>query len=271
MATDDSRGEGAHAPNVVSLADRGRRHAGRPESDADPGPGVVDAREHMRMVEALLFAAEEPLDTATLRARLPEGADVQAALAALETHYETRGVRLARVAGKWRFETAPDLAPILTASKIEPRKLSPAALETLAVIAYHQPATRADIETVRGVAASKGTLDLLMDLGWVRVRGRRRAPGKPVTYGTTDRFLAHFGLDQLSDLPGKADLKAAGLLSPDAPADFDIPRPSDDLAPDEEPIGPGDPEFQADFFEPGPDAATIEEGAPSATEDAPER
>ena len=147
-----------------------------------------------RMVEALLFAAAEPLSVSDLARRLPANIDVAAALAALGALYENRGVRLVEVAGRWRFQTADDLAFLMTQQREEPRRLSRAAQETLAIVAYHQPVTRAEIEAIRGVQASRGTLDLLLEIGFVRPRGRRRTPGRPVTYATTDAFLEHFGL-----------------------------------------------------------------------------
>jgi segregation and condensation protein B len=155
-----------------------------------------------RCVEALLFAAAEPLSEADLARRLPEGADVEAAIRVLREQFEGRGVELVEVAGRWRLQTAADLAFLMTEEREEPRRLSKAAQETLAIIAYHQPVTRAEIEAVRGVQASKGTLDVLLELGLVRMRGRRRTPGRPVTYGTTDLFLEHYGLASLADLPG---------------------------------------------------------------------
>ena len=204
--------------------------------------------ETAREIEALLFAAAGPLSLGDLAARLPEGADVAGALAALAELYEGRGVVLAEVAGGWRFQTAPDLAWLMTEERSEPRRLSRAAQETLAIIAYHQPVTRAEIEAVRGVQASRGTLDVLLELGLVRMRGRRRSPGRPVTYGTTDAFLEHFGLASLTDLPGAAEMKAAGLLSLDLPADFAIPDPNM-ISPDEDPLEAGEtPEFHVDFL-----------------------
>lgn len=172
---------------------------------------TVDPR-HLRMTEALLFAAAEPLDEASLAARLPEGADVPALLLELKAFYANRGVNLIQVAGKWALRTAPDLAPLLEKHRQVSRKLSRAALETLAIVAYHQPVSRAEIEEIRGVGLSRGTLDLLFEAGWVRPKGRRRSPGRPITYGTTDDFLSHFGLESLGDLPGVDELKAAGLL-----------------------------------------------------------
>ncbi|RAK61023.1 SMC-Scp complex subunit ScpB [Phenylobacterium hankyongense] len=207
-----------------------------------------------REIEALLFAAAGPLSLEELARRLPEGVDVAAALAALQGRYAGRGVELACVAGRWRFQTAQDLAWLMTEEREEPRRLSKAAQETLAIIAYHQPVTRAEIEAVRGVQASRGTLDVLLELGLVRMRGRRRTPGRPVTYGTTDAFLEHYGLPSLADLPGVAEMKAAGLLSLDLPPDFAVPDPSL-LAADEDPLEDGDaPEFHTDFIgeqEPG--------------------
>jgi segregation and condensation protein B len=201
-----------------------------------------------REVEALLFAAAGALSDADLIKRLPEGADIAAALAALQARYAGRGVELVCVAGRWRFQTAADLAWLMTDEREEPRRLSRAAQETLAIVAYHQPVTRAEIEAVRGVQASKGTLDVLLELGLVRMRGRRRTPGRPITYGTTDVFLEHYGLASVGDLPGAAEMRAAGLLSLDLPADFAVPDPNA-LAADEDPLDPGDaPEFHMDFL-----------------------
>jgi segregation and condensation protein B len=202
---------------------------------------------HKRMLEALLFAAETPLSVETIRMRMPEGADVVALLAALQAEYAERGVNLARIAGKWRLQTAPDVAPVLRENRHEPLKLSRAALETLAIVAYHQPATRAEIEAVRGVAASKGTLDILLEIGWVRPRGRRRSPGRPLVYITTDAFLEHFGLESLEDLPGKSDLKAAGLLDETAPDDFEVPDPMLAGLQDELPLDEGEAAADGDF------------------------
>ncbi|ATQ42462.1 SMC-Scp complex subunit ScpB [Caulobacter mirabilis] len=179
-----------------------------------------------RAIEALLFAAAEPLSVEDLARRLPEGADVPWGLEALRQRSQGRGVELVQVAGRWRFQTAQDLAYLMTEEREEPRRLSKAAQETLAIIAYHQPVTRAEIEAVRGVQASKGTLDVLLELGLVRMRGRRRTPGRPVTYGTTDLFLEHYGLPSLGDLPGMAEMKAAGLLGLDLPPGFEVPDPS---------------------------------------------
>ena len=199
---------------------------------------TADHRQHLRMAEALLFAAAEPLDEATLAARLPHGTDVGALLEELAEFYASRGVNLVRIAGKWVFRTADDLSFLMQRDAVEQKRLSRAALETLAIIGYHQPVTRAEIEDIRGVSTSKGTLDALMEIGWVRMRGRRRSPGRPVTYGTTDVFLSHFGLDRVGDLPGMAELKGAGLLDTNLPSGFTVPQPSDgvELADDEDPL-----------------------------------
>ncbi|MDP3117528.1 MAG: SMC-Scp complex subunit ScpB [Phenylobacterium sp.] len=202
-----------------------------------------------RAIEALLFAAAGPLSAADLAQRLPPQTDVGAALMALKARYAGRGVELACVADRWRFQTAADLAHLMTEERAEPRRLSKAAQETLAIIAYHQPVTRAEIEAVRGVQASKGTLDVLLELGLVRMRGRRRTPGRPVTYGTTEAFLEHYGLASLADLPGMAEMKAAGLLSLDLPPDFAVPDPTA-VRDDEDPLDlAGEaPEFHTDFL-----------------------
>jgi len=209
---------------------------------------MSDPAETERRVEALLFAAAEPLSLVDLAKRLPEGADVEAALAALQARYEGRGVALICVADRWRLQTAADLAFLMTEERVEPRRLSKAAQETLAIIAYHQPCTRADIELVRGVQANRGTLDVLLELGLIKMRGRRRSPGRPITFGTTAGFLEHYGLASLADLPGAREMRALGLLSLDLPANFAIPDPT--AAPDDEdPLEPGDaPEFHQDYL-----------------------
>ena len=168
----------------------------------------------VRAVEATLFAANEPLGVDDITAYVGEGIDVKAALAELETHYGGRGIELVERGRRWHFQTAADLAHILRRQRDESRRLSRAAVETLAIIAYHEPVSRAEIEAIRGVQISKGTLDVLMEAGWVRPAGRREAPGRPLTYATTQSFLAHFGLESRRDLPGIDDLKAAGLLDP---------------------------------------------------------
>jgi segregation and condensation protein B len=200
--------------------------------------GFVDGPvEQLRIVEALLFAASGPISEEALAERLPRNADLRSLLITLQAFYAPRGVNLVKVAGKWTFRTAEDLSFLLHKETTEERKLSRAALETLAIVAYHQPVTRAEIEEVRGVTVAKGTLDLLLETGWLRIRGRRKVPGRPVTFGTTLAFLEHFGLEAIADLPGLDDLKAAGLLDGRLPPGFKIPMPSDDpaLREDEEP------------------------------------
>jgi segregation and condensation protein B len=198
----------------------------------------TDRREKLRIVEALLFAAAEPLDEQTLARHFMEGEDVKALVEELQSLYAGRGVNLVRVAGKWAFHTADDLSFLLEKQAIQQRRLSRAALETLAIIAYHQPVTRAEIEEIRGVSTSKGTIDVLLETDWIKLRGRRRAPGRPVTYGTTEAFLTHFGLDSIQDLPGLNELKGAGLLDSNLPPGFSMPNPDDapDLRDDEEPL-----------------------------------
>lgn len=198
----------------------------------------AERNQHLRIVEAVLFAAAEPVAAEKIASFLPDGTDVGALLADLKANYENRGVNLVEVAGKWMLRTAEDLSFILRRETVEPRRLSKAALETLAIVAYHQPVTRAEIEDIRGVAISKGTLDMLLEIGWVKMRGRRRTPGRPVTYGTTEAFLVHFGLNEVGDLPGLQELKGAGLLDANLPPGFDVPVPrgSDELAAEEDPL-----------------------------------
>ena len=207
-----------------------------PEQTAEARP------DELRLLEAMLFASAEPLDETALAARLPAGVELRAALARLQEEYAPRGVNLVRVGGKWTFRTAGDLAWLLSKETIETRKLSRAAIETLAIIAYHQPVTRAEIEDIRGVSTSKGSVDVLLETGWIRPRGRRKSPGRPLTYGTSEAFLSHFGLDALGDLPGLEELKGAGLLDGRLPPGFSVPMPSDDpaLRDDEDPLDPGD-------------------------------
>jgi len=206
---------------------------------------AAERAEELRILEAVLFAADEPLDEKALAGRLPAGADVHALLLQLQQEYAPRGVNLMRVGGKWSLRTAGDLAWILTRETVVTKKLSRAAIETLAIVAYHQPVTRAEIEEIRGVTTSKGTLDVLLETGWIRLRGRRKAPGRPVTYGTSEAFMSHFGLDALTDLPGIDELKGAGLIDKSLPAGFSVPVPSDDpaLREDEDPLEPGDLDF----------------------------
>ncbi|WP_319531758.1 SMC-Scp complex subunit ScpB [uncultured Cohaesibacter sp.] len=191
-----------------------------------------------RMLEALLFASDEPLSLAEITARMPDHVDVQALLQQLKADYADRGVNLIQIESNWLFRTAKDLSFLMQAEALEPKKLSRAALETLAIIAYHQPVTRAEVEQIRGVSTVRGTLDVLLQTEWVRVRGRRRAPGRPVTYGTSNQFLVHFDLESIKDLPGIEELKGAGMLDSALPPAFSMPEPDDneDLAPDEDPI-----------------------------------
>ncbi len=213
---------------------------------------MAEASEVERGVEALLFAASTPLGVSELAARLPAGADVEAALSGLASRYAGRGVELDCVAGRYRFRTAPDLAHLMADQREEPRRLSRAAMETLAIIAYHQPVTRAEIEAVRGVGLSRGTLDLLLEIGWVRMRGRRRSPGRPVTFGVADAFLEAFGLASLADLPGASEMKGAGLLGLDLPPGFSVPDPTRATSEAEDPLGEDEaeaPAFHQDFLE----------------------
>ena len=181
---------------------------------ASENPGTVEAdfTQEIRIVEALLFAATEPVSTDFLAERLPEGTDIGAVLQDIQSLYEGRGVNLTRVAGKWSLRTAEDLSPHLRIERKVSRKPSRAAVESLAIIAYHQPVTRSEVEEIRGVSVSKGSFDVLLEAGWIKPVGRRRTPGRPTTWGTTPAFLEEFGLDSLADLPGLDELKASGLL-----------------------------------------------------------
>jgi segregation and condensation protein B len=218
---------------MASLAEK--RKADAEERSVDP-----EARpEELRLLEALLFASTEPLDQAMLAKRMPDGVDIKVALAQLQADYASRGVNLVRVANKWTFRTAGDLSWLMT------RESTRAAIEMLAIIAYHQPVTRAEIEEIRGVNTSKGTLDVLLETGWIRPRGRRKTPGRPLTFGTTEAFLSQFSLEALGDLPGLEELKGTGLLDSRLPSGFSVPTPSDDpaLRDDEDPLEIGDLEL----------------------------
>ena len=221
-----------------------------PFQNGEAGEALDDQRYNLRIVEAILFASSEPISTHALSTRLPEGTNVEELLEDLKTHYAGRGVTLVSVAGGWAFRTADDLSFLLQSEAVESRKLSRAALETLAIIAYHQPVTRAEIEEIRGVSISKGTLDVLMETKWVRMRGRRRSPGRPVTYGTTSEFLDHFMLEGVGDLPGLEELKGAGLLDSAMPSNFKMPLPDDDdaLREDEDPLDADDLLMMADLI-----------------------
>jgi segregation and condensation protein B len=215
-----------------------------------PQPTESDVRaDQLRLLEALLFAASAPLDDDGIAKRLPPGADVAGLVAELAEHYRSRGVNVVQVAGGWTFRTAPDLGERLKLEQVVTKKLSRAATETLAIIAYHQPVTRAEIEEIRGVVVSSGTLDVLMEAGWIAPRGRRETPGRPVTWATTDTFLSHFGLADRSDLPGIEELKAAGLIGP---------RPDFTLAETVTPLEP--PETEGDESEDAEEAHESEEG-----------
>lgn len=219
----------------------------QPSEDGEGAGEVAAMTEGKRIAEALLFAAAEPVEQKELAKRMPEEADVEAVLEELKAEYSLRGINLVRVGTKWIFRTAADLGWLLSRETQEQKKLSRAALETLAICAYHQPVTRAEIEEIRGVAISKGTMDVLIETGWVRLRGRRKAPGRPVTYGTTDAFLLHFGLEQITDLPGLEELKGAGLFDGRLPSGFGVPTPNDspELTDSEDPL---DDDATADLF-----------------------
>lgn len=216
-------------------------HDDQHSMERETATSEVDDRrftEAERIAEALVFASAQPVSEAFIAERVADEVDVAAVMRKLKVDYAMRGVNLVQVDGAWAFRTAADLSFVIRRDESEVRKLSRAALEVLAIIAYHQPVTRAEIEDIRGVQTSKGTLDVLMESGWVRFRGRRRTPGRPVTLGTTRDFLDHFGLEELRDLPGLEELKGAGLLSGRIPANFNIPSPlmSDELTEDEDPI-----------------------------------
>ena len=196
--------------------------------------------EYMRIIEAVLFAAAEPLNMASLVDKIPSTVPLEPIIQAVQDKYANGGFQLVKIGDKYAFRTAPDLADMLQSFVVRKRRLSQAALETLAIIAYHQPCTRAEIEEIRGVQLSRGTLDVLLASEWVRLRGRRRVPGRPLTYATSDAFLAHFGLERLDDLPGLAELRMAGLLDGRLPPDFDVPVPRDIARIDEDPLANDD-------------------------------
>ncbi len=217
--------------------------------DGDHTSAIEIDPHHLRMAEAILFAASEPLDKSSVRDRMPEGAPVDLLISEIQAKYETGGFHLVELGGKFAFRTAPDLSSALQKEVSQQRRLSRAALETLAIIAYHQPVTRAEIEDIRGVAVSKGTIDVLLESEWVKIRGRRRVPGRPVTYGTTDHFLTYFDLASVKDLPGLEELRGAGLLDGRLPPGFSIPEPDPDNDPDEDPLGEGDDELELEPLE----------------------
>lgn len=225
----------------------------KPEEDVKAPPHLEVEADALRRAEAILFAAGEPISAEDVAAVLPDGVNASEILMTLKDAYERRGVNLVEIDGRWRFQTARDLRHLFVEYREEDRKLSSAALETLAIIAYCQPVTRAEIEEVRGVAVSKGTLDILLECGWVRMRGRRKTPGRPVTYGTTSAFMEHFGLDSLDSLPGKSEFQAAGLLDNALPANFEMPRPSDGVQDDDSDIDlqsdDNDASFHTDYLD----------------------
>jgi segregation and condensation protein B len=226
------------------------------EAPAPEPSAAVDIDALSRVVEALLFASTTPMDETALRNRLPTDAPLEEILAGIAAHYDGRGVNLVRVGRGWAFRTASDLAGVLRLNVTVKRKLSRAAVETMSIIAYHQPVTRAEVEEIRGVALSRGTLDTLLEAGWIQPRGRRKVPGRPLQWGTTDSFLDHFGLEDLAALPGLDDLKAAGMLDrrpgltsiamQDTDGDDD-----DDTADDQENLFPLDPDAEDDAGDDG--------------------
>lgn len=209
-------------------------------------PRAEPSADAIRAAEALLFAGGEPISAKALGEKLGPAVDVAAVLMKLKSDYAGRGVELVEAGGGWRFQSAADLSSLFAETREAPKRLPKAAMETLAVISYHQPVTRAEIEDIRGVSLSRGSMELLLEIGWIKPRGRRRTPGRPLTFGTTDAFLSQFGLPSLDALPGKDDLKGLGLLDPRAATQLDIPRPSEDLDSDEEPLSEGDD--AASFF-----------------------
>lgn len=232
VQTDEANDEAADTSNVLrfpNITEAGDSTAAEP----------TDILRQARMIEAILFASHDPVPEKLLAEQMPEGTDTAALLRNVQAAYEGRGVNLVKLGDAWAFRTAEDLSFLLQKQAVDQRKLSRAALEVLAIIAYHQSVTRAEIEDIRGVATSKGTLDVLMETGWVRMRGRRKTPGRPVTYGTTPEFLDHFGLERVQDLPGMDELKGAGLLQSEIPSGFSampVPGDPDALDDDEDPL-----------------------------------
>jgi len=233
-AQDDADSEGV--PQAAAA------EANAPAAATQP-QGPLSRADELRLLEALLFASAEPVEQSVLAKRMPDGVDIKGALLQLQEEYAPRGVNLIHIGNRWTFRTAGDLAWLMTRETSETKRLSRAAIEVLAIVAYHQPVTRGEIEEIRGVATSKGTLDVLLETGWIRPRGRRKTPGRPLTFGTTETFLSQFNLEALGDLPGLDELKGTGLLDPRLPSSFNIPTPSDDpaLREDEDPLE--DPEL----------------------------
>lgn len=277
LSTEDSSAEAAsleasELSDEVSSPEAAARKSSSPEyssaeapeaqsTETEPSEKTVARPEELRLLEALLFASSEPLDQSALGKRMPDGVNVKEALLQLQADYALRGVNLVRVGSKWSFRTANDLSWLMTRESTETRRLSRAAIEVLAIIAYHQPVTRAEIEDIRGVVTSKGTLDVLLETGWIRPRGRRKTPGRPLTFGTTESFLSQFSLEALGDLPGLEELKGTGLLDSRLPSGFSVPAPSDDpaLREDEDPLEPGDLDLSlAPAVEPEPEKPSDE-------------
>lgn len=269
--TEAAQSTEAVQPTDVVAENAPAQEAVQQDSVSQDDATEVSARpEELRILEALLFASTEPLDQSALAKRMPEGVNVKKALEALQADYAMRGINLVRIANKWTFRTAGDLAWLMTREVSETKKLSRAAVEVLAIVAYHQPVTRAEIEDIRGVVTSKGTLDVLLETGWIKPRGRRKTPGRPLTFGTTDTFLSQFGLEALGDLPGLEELKGTGLLDSRLPAGFSVPNPSDDpqLREDEDPLEDG--ELHLTLSEPDPEfpEAQAEQSGTAAGEEA---
>lgn len=214
---------------------------------------IEQQAQSLRLLEAVLFASSEPVSQTELLSYLPENVDIEQLLVTLQDAYKNRGITLVQRDQRWAMRTAPDLGFLLQRNSVEQKTLSRAAMETLSIIAYHQPVTRAEIEEVRGVSTSGGTIDLLMETAWIRMRGRRRTPGRPITYGTTPDFLDHFGLTSLDDLPGIDELKGAGLLTGNLPRGFSIPSPSDELLSDAEDPLEDDSDGRDDLISDDPD------------------
>lgn len=232
---DENAKVGATADADADVSAEGNEPAVEPAVSNVTALPSADRGAKLRIIEAALFASEKPLAQTALAAYLEPDDPVADLVEELRTHYAARGVNLVKVAGGWAFRTASDLSYLLERHITQQRRLSRAALETLAIIAYHQPVTRAEIEEIRGVSTSKGTIDVLLETEWIKLRGRRRAPGRPVTYGTTETFLDQFNLEGVGDLPGLAELKGAGLLQSNLPPDFEVPDPvaNDELTDDE--------------------------------------
>ena len=269
--TEAAQSTEAVQPTDVVAENAPAQEAVQQDSVSQDDATEVSARpEELRILEALLFASTEPLDQSALAKRMPEGVNVKKALEAPQADYAMRGINLVRIANKWTFRTAGDLAWLMTREVSETKKLSRAAVEVLAIVAYHQPVTRAEIEDIRGVVTSKGTLDVLLETGWIKPRGRRKTPGRPLTFGTTDTFLSQFGLEALGDLPGLEELKGTGLLDSRLPAGFSVPNPSDDpqLREDEDPLEDG--ELHLTLSEPDPEfpEAQAEQSGTAAGEEA---